>query len=76
MIVNANSIVQNLIQNKNGIIKLVNVISKIIIKCQKDHRYDPSVRISENSKYLKSIDDVSVIECGEALTGMGIVSIL
>ena len=52
------------------------MISKIIIKCQKDHRYDPSVRISENSKYLKSIDDVSVIECGEALTGMGIVSIL
>ena len=37
---------------------------KIIVKCQKDYRYDPSVRISENSKYLKSIDDVSVIECG------------
>ena len=76
MIVNANSIVQNVIQNKNGIIELVNVIVKIIVKCQKDYRYDPSVGISENSKYLKSIDDVSVIECGEAITGMGIVSII
>ena len=76
MIVNSNSIVQNVIQNKNGIIKLVNVIVKIIVKCQKDYRYDPSVGISENSKYLKSIDDVSVIEWGEAITGMGIVSII
>ena len=76
MIVNANSIVQNVIRNKNGIIKLVNVIVKIIVKCQKDYRYDPSVGISENSKYLKSIDDVSVIEWGEAITGMGIVSII
>ena len=76
MIVNANSIVQNVIQNKNGIIKLVNVIVKIIVKCQKDYRYDPSVGISENSKYLKSIDDVSVIEWGDAITGMGIVSII
>ena len=52
------------------------MIVKIIVKCQKDYRYDPSVGISENSKYLKSIDDVSVIEWGEAITGMGIVSII
>ena len=52
------------------------MIVKIIVKCQKDYRYDPSVGISENSKYLKSIDDVSVTEWGEAITGMGIVSII
>ena len=51
LIVNANSIVQHVIQIKNGIIKHVNVNVTIIksansIKC-----------ISENSKYLKGIAD-------------------
>ena len=51
LIVNANSIVQHVIQIKNGIIKHVNVNVTIIksansIKC-----------ICENSKYLKGIAD-------------------
>ena len=59
MIVNANSIVQHVIQIKNVIIK---------------YSWNPSTCICENSKYLKSIADTSVIECDEVITVMDTVS--
>ena len=45
--VNVNSIVKHVIRIKNG----------------KDYCWNPSICICENSKYLKSIADTSVIEC-------------
>ena len=74
VIVNANSIVQHVIQIKNGIIKHVNVNIKIIISAKKDYSWNPSTCICENSKYLKSIADTSVIECEEIITVMDTVS--
>ena len=76
VIVNANSIVQHVIQIKNGIIKHVNVLllPMSILYMQKDYNWNPSTCICENSKYLKSIADTSVIECDEIITAMGIVS--
>ena len=37
VIVNANLIVQHVIENKNGTIKQVNVNVKIIVKCEKNY---------------------------------------
>ena len=42
--------------------------------CKKDYIWNPSTCICENSKYLKSIPDTSVIECGEIISVMDIVS--
>ena len=36
-------------------------------KCKKDYSCNPSSRICDNSKYLKSITDNSVIECDEIM---------
>ena len=59
VIINGNSIVQYVIQIKNGIMKHVNVnVCK-----KKDYSWNPSTCICENSKYLKSIVDTSVTEC-------------
>ena len=60
MIVNATSIVQHVIQIKNGLIKHVNVNLKIIVSA-KNYSWNPRTCICENSKYQKSIDDTSVI---------------
>ena len=38
---------------------------------KRDYSWNPSARICENSKYLKSIADTSVIECDEIITAMG-----
>ena len=70
--VNANLIVQHVIQIKNGIIKHVNVNVKIIISAKKiivgilAHVFD--------SKYLKRIADTSVITCDETISVINIVS--
>ena len=61
VIVNANSIVQHVIQIKNGIIKHVNVNVKIIVSAKKDYSWNSSICICEKSKYLKSIADTSLI---------------
>ena len=37
---------------------------------KKDYSWNPSTCISENSKYLKSITDTSVIKCGEIIIVM------
>ena len=74
MIVNGNSIVEHVIQIKNGIIKHVNVNVKVIISEKKDYSWNPSICICENSKYL-SIGDTSIIECDETISVMDIVSI-
>ena len=63
VIVNANSIVQYLIQIKNGIIKHVNVNVKIILRAKKNYIWNPITCISDNSKYLKGITDTSVTKC-------------
>ena len=49
-IVNANMIVQNVIQIKNGIMKHVNVSVKLF-KCKKDYNWNPSTCVCENGKY-------------------------
>ena len=74
MSANANSIVQLAIQSKNAIIKHVNVTVKIIAHAKKDYGWNPSRFICENSKYLKSIADSSVIVCDEIIDVMDIVS--
>ena len=61
VIVNANSIAQHVIQIKNGIMKPVNV------------KINLSTCICENSKYLKSIADTSVIACEEIISVMDII---
>ena len=38
--------------------------------CKKDYNWNPSTCICENSKYLKSIADSSVIECDGIITVM------
>ena len=48
------SIVQHIIQIKNGIMKHVND-SKIYCQCKKDYIWNPSTCICENDKYFKSI---------------------
>ena len=63
MIVNANSIVQYVIQNKNGIKKHVNVNVKIVVSAKKI--IVASTCICENSKYLKNVADTAVTECDE-----------
>ena len=75
MIVTANSIVQHVIQIKNGITKHVNVNLKIIVNAKKNYNCHPSTCICENSKYLKSIADNSVIKCDEIISAMDIESI-
>ena len=41
---------------------------------EKDYCYNPSTCIWENSKFLKSIADTSVTECGEIIIVMDILS--
>ena len=62
MIVNTSSILQHVIQNKNGIMEYVNVNGKIIISTIKDYSWNPSKRVCESSKYLQSIAETSVTE--------------
>ena len=54
VIVNTNSIVQRVIQIKNGITNHVNVSVKLS-QVQKDYIWNPSTCICKNSKYLKSM---------------------
>ena len=75
MIANANSIVQLAIQIKNGIMKHVNVIVKIVERAKKkNYSWNPSTCICENGKYLKSIVDDSKIVCDKIRYVMNIVS--
>ena len=57
VIVNANSIVQILIQIINGITKLVNVNVKFIVHAKKIIIGILSTYVYENNKYLKIIAD-------------------
>ena len=43
-------------------------------KCKKDYTWNPSTCVCENSKYLKSIADTSVIACGKIVSVMDIAS--
>ena len=61
--VNANSMVQYVIQYKHGTIKYVNVNTKIFISAKKTVvGILADVYICENSKYLKSVAVTSVTE--------------
>ena len=42
--------------------------------CKKDYRRNPSTCTCENSKYLKSIADTSIIACDEIIHAMDITS--
>ena len=52
VIVNANSIVQHVIQIKNTIIKHVDMNIKVILHAKRNHSLNPSTCIFENGKYL------------------------
>ena len=67
VIVNANSTVQNVIQNIYGIIRHDNMNVKFIISVPKDYSQNPSTSICENSKYLKSVADTSVTQYDEII---------
>ena len=43
-------------------------------KCSKDDSSNPNTRISENSRYFKTIADMSVSECDKIIFVMDIVS--
>ena len=58
--------VQHVTQNKNRIIKHVNVTVKIIVSAKKDYSWNPSKWICGNNRYVKII--------AEALIIMGVVS--
>ena len=47
---------------------------KIIVYAKKDYSWNPSTCICENSKYLKSIADTSLIACDEIVSFVDIVS--
>ena len=68
VIINGNSIVQYVIQIKNGIMKHVKV--NVCKKKEKDYSWNPSTCICENSKYLKSIVVTSVTECDKIVIVM------
>ena len=72
MIVNANSVVQLVIQIRNGI--MINVYTSVK-KCKKDYSWNPSACVCEKSKYLKRIVDDSVIVCDYILNVTDSVSI-
>ena len=74
MIVNAKTIVQHVIQIKNGLIKHVNVNVKIILSVKKITVEFLAHWTFENSKYLKSIADTSVIMCDKIIYVMDILS--
>ena len=71
MIVNANSIVQHVIQINN---KTCQCKCKNYRKCKKDYGWNPSTCICENSKYLKCIADISMTECDETVIVMDIIA--
>ena len=54
--------------------KHVSVRVKVICKGKKDYSWNPSRCVCENSKYLKSTSDTSLIECDEIMFVMDIVS--
>ena len=56
-IVNANSIVQHVIQIKNGIMINFNASVKKYRTCKRYYNWNPSICICENGKYLKNIDN-------------------
>ena len=43
--------------------------------CKKDCSWNPSTCICENGKYLKSIANISVIECDAVISVLDIISI-
>ena len=65
MTVNANAIVQLIIQFKTGIINV-----KTIVHAKKYYSWNRSSCICQNSKYLKSVSDTSVTECDEIIIVM------
>ena len=75
MIVNANLIVQHVIQNKNLIRKQVNVNVNIILSTKTNYSWNPSSCTCEKSKYLKSIADTYVTYCDEIVIDKDNISI-
>ena len=63
--VNANAVVQFIIQFKTGIINV-----KTIVHAKKYYSWNQSPCICQNSKYLKSVSDTSVTECDEIIIVM------
>ena len=67
MIVNANAIVQHVIQNKNWNNKTCKCESKKYHKHEKDYSWNPSICICENKKYLKGVVNTSMTKGDETV---------
>ena len=67
-----NSTACNLNQKWNN--KTCQCVCKNYHECKKDYRRNPSTCTCENSKYLKSIADTSIIACDEIIHAMDITS--
>ena len=74
MIVNANSIVQHCNWNQKWNNKTFQWECKNYRKCKKDDNCNPRTCIYENSKYLKSTPDTSMITYDEIVSAIDIVS--
>ena len=74
LIVNANSIKQQVTQIKKWNIKTCQCECKSYWKCKNYYIWNPSTYACDNSKYLKSIADILVIWCDEIIYAMDIVS--
>ena len=71
LILNANSIVQHIIQNKNGTKKKGQCECKNLnLKYEIDNNWNHSSCICEYNKYSKSVVDISVDECDEIVIVM------
>ena len=71
LILNANSIVQHIIQNKNGTKKKGQCECKSLnLKYEIDNNWNHSSCICEYNKYSKSVVDISVAECDEIVIVM------
>ena len=71
LILNANSILQHIIQNKNGTKKKGQCECKSLnLKYEIDNNWNHSSCICEYNKYSKSVVDISVDECDEIVIVM------
>ena len=68
VIVNANAIVQQ--ERNNKTCRACQFECKNYCKRKKDYSWNPNTRIQENSKYLKSVADISVTECDEIIIAL------
>ena len=74
MIVNANPLIQNVIQTKSRIMVSVNMIVKSFLGVKHKYVWNPSICTYESGMCLKSIFDNLTIVCDDVINVMNTVS--